>query len=187
MGDFQQLTREEEKTLLNIARTTLERYIKTKTMPDSKEYDITVHLEEERGVFVTLTKNGDLRGCIGYIEGRGPLYRAVMENAINAACHDPRFPPVSSEELQSINIEISVMSPLKKIEGFEEIIVGKHGLIIQKGYRRGVLLPQVATEYGWDRNTFLEHVSLKAGLNNNAWKDKEAIIYIFSAQIFHEN
>ncbi|MEQ8170395.1 MAG: AmmeMemoRadiSam system protein B [Candidatus Eremiobacterota bacterium] len=181
------LSTEEEQTLLKLARDTLKTYLSTGKKPDTGNYNITEILKEKRGVFVTLTEHGDLRGCIGYIEGIEPLYEAVMDNAVNAAVNDSRFSPVKEAELEDIEIEISVMTPLRPVKNIEEIQVGTHGLYIKNGYYRGVLLPQVATEYGWDRKTFLEQVSRKAGMNRNAWEDKNSVIYIFSAQIFHED
>jgi AmmeMemoRadiSam system protein B/AmmeMemoRadiSam system protein A len=181
------LSSEEEETLLKLARDTLKTYLSTGEKTDISNYTITERLKEERGVFVTLTKHGELRGCIGYIEGIKPLYEAVMDNAMNAALHDTRFSPVKEGELGEIEIEISVMTPLKPVKNIEEIQVGTHGLYIKNGYYRGLLLPQVATEYRWDRKTFLEQVCRKAGMNKNAWEDKNSVIYIFSAQIFHED
>jgi len=181
-----ELSSDEGEVLLKLARATLESYVKEGKIPDIDNKDITKKLQEERGVFVTLTRRGQLRGCIGYIQGIMPLYKAVIDNAINAATKDSRFPTVKPAELNKIEIEISVMTPLKTIDTIEEIQVGLHGLVLKKDFYSGVLLPQVATEYGWDRTTFLEHVSMKAGLNKNAWKDENAQIQIFSAQIFHE-
>jgi len=133
---------------------------------------------------VTIKRRGQLRGCIGYIEGRGPLYKTVEEMAEAAAFKDPRFMPVTEKELTELDYEISVLTPLQKIKDINEIEVGKHGIYIKKGWNSGLLLPQVATEYGWDRQTFVEHTCQKAGLPANAWKDKNAEIYIFSADIF---
>ena len=141
-------------------------------------------LKENRGAFVTITKNGQLRGCIGYIEGRGPLHKTIEEMAEAAAFRDPRFRPVTEKELPDLEFEISVLTPLRRLTDVNEIEVGKHGIYIKKGWNSGLLLPQVATEYGWDRQTFLEHTCQKAGLPSNAWKDKNAEIYIFSADIF---
>jgi len=141
-------------------------------------------LKENRGAFVTITKKGQLRGCIGYIEGRGPLHKTVEEVAEAAAFGDPRFGSVTEKELPDLEYEISVLTPLQRITDVKEIEVGKHGIYMKKGWNSGLLLPQVATEYGWDRQTFLEHTCQKAGLPTNAWKDKSTEIYIFSADIF---
>jgi AmmeMemoRadiSam system protein A len=141
-------------------------------------------LNELRGAFVTITKKGSLRGCIGHIKGVKPLYKSVEEMAAAAAFQDPRFPPVTKKELKDLDIEISVLTPFEQISDVSEIEVGKHGLYIERGFYSGLLLPQVATEYNWDRDTFLEHTCRKAGLPPDAWKDKETRIYIFSADIF---
>jgi AmmeMemoRadiSam system protein B/AmmeMemoRadiSam system protein A len=176
------LNSEEKKTLHQIAKTVIENKARGKAVPEFK-IDAPI-LKENRGAFVTIHKKGQLRGCIGYIEGRGPLYKTVEEMAEAAAFRDPRFTPVSEKELSDLDVEISVLTPLKKITDPSEIEVGKHGIYIKKGWYSGLLLPQVATEYGWDRQTFLEHTCLKAGLPTHAWKDKNIEIYIFSADIF---
>ena len=176
------LSEQEKKILHHIAKTVIENKAKGKPIPEFK-VDSPI-LKENRGAFVTIQKKGQLRGCIGYIEGRGPLYRTVEEMAEAAAFRDPRFMPVNEKELPELNIEISVLTPLKRITDVKEIEVGKHGIYIIKKPFSGLLLPQVATEYGWDRQTFLEHTCQKAGLPSNAWKDKNTEIYIFSADIF---
>jgi AmmeMemoRadiSam system protein B/AmmeMemoRadiSam system protein A len=176
------LTEEEKKTLHHIAKTVIENKARGKAVPEFKiESPI---LEENRGAFVTIQKKGQLRGCIGYIEGHGPLHKTVEKMAAEAAFRDPRFPPVKEKELPELDIEISVLTPLRKITDVREIEVGKHGIYIIKGGWSGLLLPQVATEYGWDRLAFLEHTCQKAGLPPNAWKEKDIEIYIFSADIF---
>jgi AmmeMemoRadiSam system protein A len=176
------LTEEEKKTLHQIAKTVIENKAKGKAVPDFKIESTT--LKENRGAFVTLHKKGQLRGCIGYIEGRGPLHKTIEEMAEAAAFRDPRFTPVKEKELPELDLEISVLTPLKRISDVNEIQVGKHGIYIKKGWYSGLLLPQVATEYRWDRQTFLEHTCQKAGLPSNAWKEKDTEIYIFSADIF---
>ena len=143
-------------------------------------------LLERSGVFVTLTRQGQLRGCVGYIRPMAPLYRSVMEMTVAASSNDMRFRPVSKEELKEISIEISVLSALKPVKSVSEIQVGTHGLYIVKSGNAGLLLPQVATQYRWSRDEFLQNTCTKAGLPENAWKDKETKIYIFSAQIFSE-
>ncbi|TFH01803.1 MAG: AmmeMemoRadiSam system protein A [Calditrichales bacterium] len=143
-------------------------------------------LKQNCGAFVTLTRKGHLRGCIGYVTGVKPLQQAVEEMATAAAFEDPRFPPVQEKELNDLQIEISVLSPLKKITDINEITVGTHGLIISNGYRQGLLLPQVAVEYNWDRKTFLEETCHKAGLHSHAWQEDSTEIEIFSAVIFSE-
>lgn len=137
----------------------------------------------KRGCFVTLHLHGRLRGCIGTFSADRPLHAAVREMAVSAATRDPRFYPVNADELEDIRLEISVLSPLKKTDSVEEIQVGVHGLYIEKNLFHGVLLPQVATEQGWDRTAFLSQTCLKAGLDKDAWQS-EADIYVFSAQVF---
>ncbi len=143
-------------------------------------------LMEKRGGFVTLKKNGRLRGCIGYIDAVKPLLDTVGEMACSAAFSDYRFDPVIKEEVDDLVIEISVLSPVRETKDTSEIEVGRHGIIISGGDRRGLLLPQVAAEYGWDRNTFLDQTCVKAGLAPGAWKDAGTTIEIFSAEIFSE-
>lgn len=138
------------------------------------------------GCFVTIKQNGQLRGCIGNFESQQPLYREVATMAVAAASQDPRFPPMGAEELDNFSLEITVLTPLEKISDTDEIEVGKHGIYIIKGLNRGVLLPQVATEYGWDRTTFLRQTCIKAGLPENLWQLPETEIYIFSGEIIHE-
>lgn len=178
------LSEAEKKELLNIARQTLESYLNNRKIPDFKI--TSENLRKRYGVFVTLEKFGELRGCIGYIEGIKPLYEGVIDNALNAALRDPRFPPVSLKELKDIKIEITILSPLKKINDINEIVVGKHGIFIKKWFYQGLLLPQVATENNWDRETFLRHTCLKAGLNPDSYKDKDTEIYIFEGLIISE-
>ncbi len=176
------LSDEEKRTLHEIAHTVIWNKASGKEVP---EFNITSErLKELRGAFVTITKKGSLRGCIGHIRGVKPLYKSVEEMAAAAAFQDPRFPPVTKKELKDLDIEISVLTPFKQITDVSEIEVGKHGLYIEQGFYSGLLLPQVATEYGWDRNTFLEHTCRKAGLPPDAWREKDIKIYIFSADIF---
>jgi len=176
------LSEEEKKTLHEIAHTVIWNKASGKEVP---EFKITSErLKELRGAFVTITKKGSLRGCIGHIKGVKPLYKSVEEMAAAAAFQDPRFPPVTKKELKDLDIEISVLTPFEQITDVNKIEVGKHGIYMERGFYSGLLLPQVATEYGWDRETFLEHTCRKAGLPPDAWKDKETRIYIFSADIF---
>lgn len=178
------LSEEEKRQLLHIARTTIERRAQGSEVPPFR--DSSEVLKEERGVFVTIHKRDALRGCIGYIQGAKPLYLAVGEMAEAAAFQDPRFPPVSPEELKDLKVEISVLTPLRKVGEVSEIQVGTHGIYIVRGPHSGLLLPQVATEYGWDRTTFLQQTCLKAGLPPETWQDPQSEIYIFSADIFSE-
>jgi AmmeMemoRadiSam system protein B/AmmeMemoRadiSam system protein A len=173
----------EKKELLKIARNAIE--ARLRGFPIPRPESSSDKLEEERGAFVTLTEGGRLRGCIGHIRGTQPLDLTISEMAIAAATEDPRFPPMTADELDRVVIEISVMTPLETITDPEKIEVGKHGIYIQKGYNSGLLLPQVATDYGWDRYEFLDHTCMKAGLPAGCWREG-AKIQIFSAQIFGE-
>lgn len=177
------LNRKEQETLLNIARTSIEKAVKGERIYLKPVKDR--RLLTKQGCFVTITKRGKLRGCIGYIEPVKPLYQAVSEMAIAAATRDRRFPPVVEEELHELSIEISVLSPLKLIKDTSEIVVGRDGLYIMKQGQSGLLLPQVATDRGWDKVTFLEQTCEKAWLPRDAWK-REAKIFRFEAQVFGE-
>lgn len=175
---------QEQKELLALARSTIESYLKNGSLPDYKTDN--PDLLRKTGVFVTLNKHNSLRGCIGNFFSKGALYRNVQEMAVAAAVEDPRFRKVMPNELRDIEIEISVLSELEKVESVEEIQVGEHGLYVTKGFYRGVLLPQVATEYGWDRDTFLCETCVKAGLPPDEWRDGSVKIEKFSAQVFNE-
>jgi AmmeMemoRadiSam system protein A len=177
-----ELTAKEKEVLLDIAKKAIAAGINRKEIPELK-ID-SENLKQKRGAFVTLKKSGQLRGCIGYIKAYKPLGETVQEMAIAAAFNDPRFPSLKSDELQHLTFEISVLSPFKRIKDVNEIEVGKHGLYIVRGYNSGLLLPQVAIEYEWDRETFLKETCHKAGLPLQAWMDKETEIYIFSAEYF---
>jgi AmmeMemoRadiSam system protein B/AmmeMemoRadiSam system protein A len=180
------LTKDEQQELLRIARTTLDSTIRTSKVPGLQPR--TGRLSEYRGVFVTLNEHGNLRGCIGYIDGIKPLYQAVSDMAVAASTQDYRFPPVDPRELKDINVEITVLTPMQLCPDPEHMIVlGKHGIVVKRGNRQGVFLPQVATETGWDVETFLsECCSQKAGLAPDAWKDKGTQVYTFLGQVFGE-
>ena len=184
MHESEPLTCSERKTLLAIARASLESHVKNGARPDTGHLDLTAALQEARGAFVTLTIRGRLRGCIGYVEPIKPLWEAVVENAANAALRDPRFGSVTPGELSSIQIEISAMSPLRPVTDHSHIEVGRHGIMLTCGISHGLLLPQVAVEYDWDSAEFLAHTCRKAGLPDDAWKDSGAIIEVFSAEVF---
>jgi len=175
---------ESQDLLLKIARTSIENHLKRQKAPEFKIED--ENLLQKRGAFVTLHHHEQLRGCIGYVLPYKPLYQTVAEMAVSAATSDPRFPSVTLDEMEEIDIEISALTPLRKIDNTDEIEVGKHGLYMKRGGRSGLLLPQVATEYNWSREEFLEHTCRKAGLPKDAWKDNKTEIYIFSAQVFGE-
>lgn len=176
------LTEDEKRLLRTIALESIKSYFGYDETWDKSS--LTPVLKESRGAFVTLHKDGRLRGCIGHITAHDPLAATIEMMAKAAAFEDPRFPPLSADELNAIDLEISVLTPLKLIKSIDEIKVGIHGLYMKRGHYSGILLPQVATEYGWDRETFLEHTCLKAGMPKDAWKDKETDIYIYSAEIF---
>ena len=178
------LTKKEQRDLLKIARETIISYVTSSRIPAVETASRGLNLES--GCFVTIRKAGQLRGCIGNFVSDKPLYNLVQEMAVSAATRDPRFYPMKQQDLDAFELEISVLSPLKLVSAVDEIQVGTHGIYLVKNSSRGVLLPQVATEYGWDRDTFLRHTCLKAGLPENAWQ-KDCEIYIFSALVFGES
>lgn len=173
---------EEKKKLKEIARRSIHAAVKQEEQPEFK--DFTGKLTESYGVFVTLTKHGNLRGCIGRIIGDQPLYISCQQMAVAAALEDPRFRKVSEDELDDLEIEISILTPPERIRDFSQIQIGRDGLIISKGYNRGLLLPQVATDYGWSVEEFLEQTCQKAGLPSDAYKSPDAEVHMFSAEIF---
>ncbi|MCX6559830.1 MAG: AmmeMemoRadiSam system protein B [Candidatus Aminicenantes bacterium] len=177
------LTDEQKKELLALARRTLESFLRDGSLPSLPT--ASPLYAEPRGAFVTLTKNGALRGCIGYIEAVMPLAQAVRQCAVYAATEDPRFPRVAAREVKDLKIEISVLTPARRIDDPKLVEVGKHGLIMSRDGRRGLLLPQVAAEYHWGREEFLGQTCLKAGLPADAWK-KGAVIEVFEAIVFRE-
>jgi MEMO1 family protein len=177
------LSAEAKADLLRLARSALTEYLGKRTVIDDRAG--RPELAGPRGAFVTLTKRGVLRGCIGFIEPVAPLGRTVIQAAIYAATEDPRFPPVAASELKDLRIEISVLTPLREIDNPREVKVGTHGLVVERDGQRGLLLPQVPVENGWDRETFLDEGSLKAGLPRDAWK-RGAKLFVFEAIVFHE-
>jgi AmmeMemoRadiSam system protein A len=179
------LSTADKQLLLHVARDSIETHLKGKAATPVKT-DSAV-LCEARGAFVSLHRQGQLRGCIGFIEAVKPLLQTVREMAVSAAFHDPRFRPLQADELADLEIEISVLSPLRLIKNTDEIEVGKHGLYIVRGLNRGLLLPQVATQYHWNRLQFLEQTCYKAGLPPDAWKDPQTQIYAFSAAVFSDH
>jgi AmmeMemoRadiSam system protein B/AmmeMemoRadiSam system protein A len=180
------LNEEQKKKLLAIARTTIDTFVRTGSAPEVNEQD--PRLLEEEGAFVTINRNGQLRGCIGNILGSGPLARTVRAMAIAAASEDPRFKPVSADELKDIDVEISVLSQPHSVKSADEIELGKHGVIVTRGmFNRGIFLPQVATDTGWSKDMFLSELcSQKAGLPRDCWKDPSTKIEIFTAEVFGE-
>ncbi|MBI3873311.1 MAG: AmmeMemoRadiSam system protein B [candidate division Zixibacteria bacterium] len=176
------LTGSEREMLHTTARRSLEAAVKGARLecPEAP----TQRLQEKRGVFVTLTAQGHLRGCVGYVRPYKPLVDAVWEMAESAARRDHRFLPVEPSEVDGLEIEITVLSPLQKIANPDQVLVGRHGVIVSQGHQAGVLLPQVPIENDWDRETFLSHACEKAGLHPDAWKDKRTTIEIFTAEVF---
>jgi AmmeMemoRadiSam system protein A len=179
------LSTADKQLLLQAARDSIAAQLKGKAATPVKASSPV--LQEPRGAFVSLHRQGQLRGCIGYIEALKPLLQTVREMAPAAAFQDPRFGPLQADELADLEIEISVLSPMRLIQSTDEIEPGKHGLYIVRGLNRGLLLPQVATQYHWDRRTFLEQTCGKAGLPPDAWKDPNTHIYIFRAEIFADH
>ena len=174
----------DKSELLALARTTLEIYFSEKRVPDCQT--TRPELLAHRGAFVSLHRGEELRGCIGQIFADRELFRIVQYCALSAALEDNRFYPVTPEELPELTIEISAMTPLQRVLNVEEIEVGKHGIYIVRGTHRGLLLPQVATHYMWDRDTFLSQTCRKAGLPESAWRDPQSLVQIFSAEVFSE-
>ena len=179
---FENLTPDQKIRLLTLARKTVESWVRNKTKADMTTDDPL--LKENGAAFVTLKISGELRGCIGHTEAYEPLWDCIRDMAIAASTQDPRFPPVSEAELPRLSYEITVLTPMKKIADVDEIIVGKHGLMMEKGMRRGLLLPQVPVEWGWNREEFLNHTAQKAGLPASAWRDGSVTIYSFTGIVF---
>ncbi len=180
------LNQNQRKQLLQIARESIAAVLDGQR-PDLTKVRIDDDLKRPAGAFVTLNDaRGELRGCIGSIQPVAPLYQAVSQSAVNAAFRDPRFEPIDRDEFASLHLEISVMGPIERVKNLDEIEVGRDGLIVSRGHYAGLLLPQVATEYGWDRDTFLGHTCLKAGLPRDAWRSEATKIERFSAEVFGE-
>lgn len=185
----EEYTEEEKHQLIEIALQSIQNAVNKREISLKEWLDIEklpASLKQKKGAFVTIKKQNQLRGCIGYIEAEYPLYLTVHQAAIAAATRDFRFSPVSPEELKQLSIEISILSPLEKVEDIQQIEIGRHGLMIRKGFHSGLLLPQVATEHHLDRVKFLEQTCLKAGLNRDEWKQKGTELYMFSAFVFGE-
>lgn len=179
------LTTPQRSQLLLIARQSIEAVLHRTDAVDVAGVDSELH--RPSGAFVSLhTHAGDLRGCIGSIHPVAPLVHAVASNAVHAAFRDPRFEPLAVHELATIHIEISVMSPIVEVVDVEEIEVGRDGLIVSHAGRAGLLLPQVATEYGWTREEFLRHTCMKAGVPPESWRLDSCRIERFSAEVFGE-
>ena len=179
------LSRQEQQQLLQLARKSVETAVREGKLFEPAEVS-SASLAGARGAFVTLTKKSQLRGCIGYTVPMKPLYLTVRDVAAFAALRDSRFPPVSESELGELQYEISVLTPFRRMQDVNELRLGEHGLLVRRGDEMGVLLPQVATEQRWDRKTFLQQACLKAGLDENAWRDEETDVFLFSATVFGE-
>lgn len=179
------LNEKQKKELLGLARVTIETFAGESIIHKYNPSDPV--LSEKSGAFVTIHNNGKLRGCIGMIEGIQPLYETIIEMAVEASSGDPRFEPVMVEELDSIDIEISVLSPKKRVKSIDEIDLGRHGVIVKNGRSGGVFLPQVAAETGWSKEEFMRNLCAgKAGLAPDAYKDPKTEIYVFEAEVFGE-
>lgn len=177
------LSNDDWLTLVEIARRSISTAIVENRLPDLPSYSST--LSEHRGAFVSLYREGKLRGCVGQVEDPGPLAEVVARASINAALYDSRFPSVTASEIPNLEIEISVLSPPERIQ-LEAIVIGQHGLLVVRGRCRGILLPQVAVERQWSSQRLLEETCVKAGLARDAWRDPATELYGFTAEIFSE-
>jgi AmmeMemoRadiSam system protein A len=178
------LSESEKHLLLQIARQSVEAVVNKRGVPRIQISQPA--LREHRAAFVTLHEHQELRGCIGYVDPIKPLWETVQDAAAKAALDDPRFSSVQPEELREIEIEISVLSPLKEIGSAEEIEIGRHGVVVELGRHRGLLLPQVAVSMGWDKETFFLQTLRKSGLPPALWKSSELRTFTFSAEVFSE-
>ena len=178
------LSNAEKKQLLILARAAIESAMEGGHPPIPE--DLSPPLREEHPCFVSLHLHGKLRGCIGSLEAKEPLYRNVINNAFNAAFKDPRFPPLTEKELTQTRIEVSVLTPAREIASSDDFIVGLHGIILEADGRRAVFLPQVAPQQNWDRQTTLNHLARKAGLPEEAWRRPNARLKVFESMVFSE-
>jgi AmmeMemoRadiSam system protein B/AmmeMemoRadiSam system protein A len=178
-----ELTEAQQKELLSIARTAISEDMKTGRLPDYRTSDPA--LTRLSGVFVTLKEGGELRGCIGHLQADLPLYQAVQQMAVSAAFSDPRFPSLTTQEPEKVTLEISILSPFHRITSFDQIQIGTHGLLLSQEGARGIFLPQVPVEQGWNRQQYLENLCLKAGLASDCWT-KNPTLYTFTALVFGE-
>ncbi len=179
------LSADDKQYMLRLAREVISAVVQGRDRPEPATEELSETLQQPGAVFVTLRKDGQLRGCIGNLQATEPLYRNVIDNAINAAFSDPRFSPLSGEELSRTTIEISYLTPARTVSGPDEIEVGRHGIILKKGPAQAVFLPQVASEQGWDLETTLDHLALKAGLPQKGWR-QGAEFQVFEAVVFSE-
>jgi AmmeMemoRadiSam system protein A len=176
------LDERDRTALLAIARQAITAYVNRQSRPGAHPGGA---LDRPAGAFVTIHNHGELRGCIGHIEANRPLAQVVADCAVAACSTDPRFPAITSGELPHLDIEVSVLGPLEPVHDPEQIAIGRHGLLVEMGWHRGLLLPQVATEWNWDRIKFLEQTCHKAGLPRDSWKNG-ATIWKFQAEVFGE-
>lgn len=183
MSDFHLYLNDEEKTFLKdlVKRSIQSFFDGDHTEPEKPESST---LNKELGAFVTLKIDGSLRGCIGNVQGTGPVYKTIWEMARSAAFNDPRFPELTPEEFAKVDIEISILGPIDVCHYPREIVVGKHGLVVSRGQQSGLLLPQVAVEWGWNQETFLKQTCRKAGLPEDAWNKVGTTVFWFEAVVF---
>ncbi len=183
-----ELSVEDKGNLLELARKTIVHFIESGKTPTAEELNVAVsaNMQTEMAAFVTLKKHGQLRGCIGSLVSEYPLYYEVITRAVNAAVSDPRFERVTAEEIPDLHIEISALTPAVEVDSYIDIEIGKHGVILSKGMSRAVFLPQVAPEQGWDVDETLTHLSLKAGLPADGWREG-ASFKVFEAIVFGED
>jgi len=185
MSDFRfELTDEEKSYLKGLVEQSIKSKFDPNNYPAGPQDPHTEKLREHLGAFVTLKLGGNLRGCIGNVQGSGELFRTVWNMARSAAFGDPRFPPLDQSELDAIDYEISILSPISVCPDPELVEIGRHGLIMSRGGRSGLLLPQVPVEWKWDRKTFLEHTCAKAGLPKDSWREPDTDILWFEAVVF---
>lgn len=176
------LNTEDRTTLLRVARQAIAARIQGTHTP---VVEPSGPIGRRAGAFVTIHHHGELRGCIGHIEADRPLVQTIVDCAVAASSTDPRFPPVTASELEAAHLEISILGPLEQIATADEIEIGRHGLLVERGWNRGLLLPQVAIEHGWDRPTFIRQTCRKAGLPADAWQSG-ATVWRFEAEVFEE-
>jgi AmmeMemoRadiSam system protein A len=179
------LNDQQKKAMIEKVHAAIEQKLFGKSRNEPPSLDDEV-FSQQYGLFVTLTISGGLRGCIGYVEGVKPLREAVEDMALQAAFHDPRFYPLKKEEYDRLKVEISILYPVEKVDDFEQIEVGRDGLIMERGMRKGLLLPQVASDHGWDRERFMNETCRKAGLESFCWENG-ATVYKFEAEVFNED
>ena len=175
------MERADQERLLALARRALNACVRREPLPLPES---GAALDDHRAAFVSIHKHGELRGCLGRLDTRWPLSRLIVHLAQEVAHGDPRFTPVEPAELEALQLELSILTPERQIRDLSEIVIGRHGLIVERVNARGLLLPQVAVAYGWDARTFVEHTCVKAGLPRDAWQ--QATVYAFEAEVFGE-